>query len=293
MRPTRSFSVQRHCCSSTRDSATPSRSPSGRPDHGVWSLSAPRPWHRSPRAWKWDPGRWSRQATFLPRSSTHKRARSLARTPSSFASAWGSTPRRPTAPSRFTTKIKAIPGDAGAAGGVVSVLARPRLSTTARWGRLLDPWSRTGTRAAVASGLTLVRVGPPPPSRLALLKTLGFTERQAAAAIVWQSSIAVVIGMIIGVPVGVITGRSLWVLFADEINAVPAPIVPSALIAVMVVGALVLANIVAAVPGRIAARTPTSLLLRAEMTQQPSRCSSVAAWRTQKCTGRNRANNCL
>jgi hypothetical protein len=32
----------------------------------------------------------------------------------------------------------------------------------------------------------------------------------------------------------------------------------------IVVSALVLANIVAAIPGRVAARTPTALLLRAE-----------------------------
>jgi len=70
--------------------------------------------------------------------------------------------------------------------------------------------------------------------------------------------------MIIGVPVGIVIGRSLWVLFAHEINAVPAPIVPVTLIAVMIVGTLAIANIVAAVPGRIAARMPTSLLLRAE-----------------------------
>ena len=70
--------------------------------------------------------------------------------------------------------------------------------------------------------------------------------------------------MIIGVPVGIVIGRSLWVLFAHEINAVPAPSVPALLIAVIVVGALVLANVIAAVPGRIAARTPTALLLRAE-----------------------------
>jgi hypothetical protein len=99
---------------------------------------------------------------------------------------------------------------------------------------------------------------------LALLKTLGFTRRQLAAAVSWQSTIAVTIGTVVGVPLGIAAGRSLWTLFARGINAVPQPNVPTASIALVTVGALVLANVVAAVPGRHAARTPTALLLRAE-----------------------------
>jgi putative ABC transport system permease protein len=165
----------------------------------------------------------------------------------------------------IATKINAIPGDAGAAGGVVSVLRPAEIVNYRSMGTTPAILSFGLALGAVAAlGLTLVASVRRRRRDLALLKTLGFTQRQTAAAIAWQSSVAVVIGMIIGVPVGIIIGRSLWVLFAHEINAVPAPIVPGTLIAVMVVGALALANIVAAVPGRIAARTPTSLLLRAE-----------------------------
>jgi hypothetical protein len=69
---------------------------------------------------------------------------------------------------------------------------------------------------------------------------------------------------VIGVPLGVVLGRYLWDLFAHEIYAVPSPDVPLSSIALIVVSALVLANIVAAIPGRVAARTSTALLLRAE-----------------------------
>ena len=99
---------------------------------------------------------------------------------------------------------------------------------------------------------------------LAVLKTLGFTRRQLAATVAWQSSVSVVIGMVVGVPLGIIAGRLLWNIFATEINAVPAPTVPLWSIVSISVGALVLANLVAAVPGRIAARTPTALVLRAD-----------------------------
>jgi hypothetical protein len=74
----------------------------------------------------------------------------------------------------------------------------------------------------------------------------------------------VVIGVVIGTPLGIIAGRWLWNLFATGINAVPSPTVPVWPIVGVAAGALVLANLVAAVPGRIAARTPTALVLRAD-----------------------------
>jgi len=99
---------------------------------------------------------------------------------------------------------------------------------------------------------------------LALLKTLGFTRPQLAAAVAWQSTIAVLIGTVVGVPLGIALGRWLWDLLARSIHAVPAPSVPVVSVALIALGALVLANVVAALPGRLAARTPTALLLRSE-----------------------------
>ena len=65
--------------------------------------------------------------------------------------------------------------------------------------------------------------------------------------------IAVSIGVIVGVPSGIVVGRALWDLFAREIHAVPEPTVPAVTIAAIAIGALVLANLVAAIPGRQAA----------------------------------------
>jgi len=118
--------------------------------------------------------------------------------------------------------------------------------------------------AVVALGLTLLASVRRQRRDLAMLKTLGFTQRQLAAVVAWQSSVAAVVGILFGVPLGIVVGRSLWDLFAHEISAVPAPSVPVLAIALIVVGALVLANLVAFVPGRIAARTSTALMLRTE-----------------------------
>jgi ABC-type lipoprotein release transport system permease subunit len=120
----------------------------------------------------------------------------------------------------------------------------------------------TGAIAALA--LTLVASVRRRRRDLAVLKTLGFTERQLAATVAWHSSTAVAIGVVAGVPLGIALGRTLWDLFAHDINAVPAPSVPVGEVVLIAVGALVLANVIAAVPGRLAARTPTALVLRSE-----------------------------
>jgi predicted lysophospholipase L1 biosynthesis ABC-type transport system permease subunit len=98
----------------------------------------------------------------------------------------------------------------------------------------------------------------------ALLKTLGFTRRQLGGTVAWQSSVIAVIGLVIGVPLGVAAGRWLWLAFAHELSAVPDPTIPAGPVALAAVAALVLANLVAAVPGRQAARTPAAEVLRTE-----------------------------
>jgi hypothetical protein len=99
---------------------------------------------------------------------------------------------------------------------------------------------------------------------LAVLKTLGFTRRQLAGAVAWQSSVAAVVGIVAGLPLGVALGRSLWLLFARQIYAVPDPSVPALALVLVALGTLLLANLAAAIPGRSAARTAAALALRAE-----------------------------
>jgi hypothetical protein len=118
--------------------------------------------------------------------------------------------------------------------------------------------------AVMALGLTLAETVRRRRHDLALLKTLGFTRRQLSAVTAWQASVAAVVGVVVGIPIGIAVGRQLWTLFARDINAVPVPTVPVPSILLIGAGAIVLANIVAALPGRLAARTPTALALRAE-----------------------------
>jgi len=70
--------------------------------------------------------------------------------------------------------------------------------------------------------------------------------------------------LVVGVPLGVATGRVVWRAFASQLGVATAPAMPGAAIAVTVVGALVLAVVVAAVPARAAARITPADALRTE-----------------------------
>ena len=104
--------------------------------------------------------------------------------------------------------------------------------------------------AALALGTTLVASVRRRRRDLAVLKTLGLSGRQLGGIVAWQSSVTVVVGTVIGVPLGLVLGHVLWTGFADAIYAVPVSTIPAAYVAVIAVGAVVLANVVAAVPAR-------------------------------------------
>jgi ABC-type antimicrobial peptide transport system permease subunit len=118
--------------------------------------------------------------------------------------------------------------------------------------------------AVVALGLTLIASVNRRRRDLALLRTLGFKSRQLLSAVAWQASVAGAVGVVFGIPLGILVGRWLWTLFARDIYAVPHPTVPFVALVIVALSALVLANIVAALPGRSAARTSAGQILRGE-----------------------------
>ena len=91
--------------------------------------------------------------------------------------------------------------------------------------------------------------------QVALLKVLGFVRRQVLVATCWQALTVVAVGLVIGVPLGIVAGRTVWCLFASHLGAVPVAVIPvgliSAVCAVIIVGGVALALAPAAFAVRV------------------------------------------
>jgi ABC-type lipoprotein release transport system permease subunit len=99
---------------------------------------------------------------------------------------------------------------------------------------------------------------------LALLKTLGFVRPQVAATVAWQATSFMVVALLVGLPVGIAGGRWAWHAVASGISSSSPVVVPAVWLTLLVPAALVVANLLAAGPGLVAARVAPAVALRGE-----------------------------
>jgi hypothetical protein len=162
-------------------------------------------------------------------------------------------------------EINAVPKLEEPAGGVIKVLRPAEIVNFRSMGSTPSVLAGLLAIGAVAAlGLSLTASVRRRRRDLALLKSLGFKRRQLALTVAWQATVGAVVGCVVGIPLGIVIGRELWDLFARSIDVVPHPTMSALTLTFVGVGALIFANLVAAIPGRIAALTPTALVLRAE-----------------------------
>jgi hypothetical protein len=121
-----------------------------------------------------------------------------------------------------------------------------------------------GAAAAVSLAIALASSVRRRRREFALLQSLGFTRRQLAASIAWQATITIGVGVVVGVPLGIALGRNLWTSFADQLDVVPQSSIPVVLLLVVIGAALVIANVAAAFPARMARRVHPMVTLRIE-----------------------------
>jgi hypothetical protein len=95
-----------------------------------------------------------------------------------------------------------------------------------------------------------------------LLKVLGFVKRQVVSTVSWQATTLALVGVVVGVPLGLIIGRAVWNSFANNLGVVPVAVVPLWLTATITVGVLLVANVIAIAPAFVAARSKPGDLLR-------------------------------
>jgi hypothetical protein len=99
---------------------------------------------------------------------------------------------------------------------------------------------------------------------LGTVRALGFLGGDVRRAVAAQSTTLIIGGLLIGVPLGVVVGRTVWRAVADGLGVVSTPTVPVALLAAVVPAAILAGVIVAWYPARMARRGVALDALRAE-----------------------------
>jgi predicted lysophospholipase L1 biosynthesis ABC-type transport system permease subunit len=99
---------------------------------------------------------------------------------------------------------------------------------------------------------------------LAIMRSFGLTARQSRVAIAWQATLLAVAGVIVGVPLGLIAGRTIWRWLANDYPVVYVPPIELVAILLVVPAALLVVNAIAVGPARAAARIRPAEALRVE-----------------------------
>jgi hypothetical protein len=166
------------------------------------------------------------------------------------------------ATSDFTTALLNVQGSTIPGPNMILVRVRPDVTPSAAV-RSLELVNHEVNEVPDAQGDGGGVVSVLRPAEIVNFRSMGTIPTVLASGLA-AGAVAALIGCVVGIPLGVEVGRELWISFARGIHAVPTPTVPALTLVAVGVGALVFANIVAAIPGRLAARTSTALVLRAE-----------------------------
>jgi FtsX-like permease family len=118
--------------------------------------------------------------------------------------------------------------------------------------------------AAIASVHALLSTTRRRRHDLAVLRVLGFVSGQVRGTLRWQALTVAAVGLLVGVPAGLIAGRRIWAVLAEAVGVVDDWTFPWATVALAVPVALGVAVLLAILPGRAAARMSPGQVLRAE-----------------------------
>jgi ABC-type antimicrobial peptide transport system permease subunit len=99
---------------------------------------------------------------------------------------------------------------------------------------------------------------------IAILKTIGFVQRQVLALVAWQAGTFAAISLVIGIPLGILAGRAAWALFANELGIGTSSVVPGVRVAYCIPAVLLITMIVAAGPAWFASRVQPARVLHSE-----------------------------
>jgi hypothetical protein len=96
---------------------------------------------------------------------------------------------------------------------------------------------------------------------LAVLRALGSDRRQLRAIVHWQATLMTVMGLLVGVPAGIVLSRWIVRLLTTALGIVPGAEIPPLLVLAFALAALAVANLLALLPAHRAARTRAADLM--------------------------------
>ena len=97
---------------------------------------------------------------------------------------------------------------------------------------------------------------------VAVLKTLGFVGRQVSSAARWQGLALSASALLVGIPLGLVSGRVFWSLFADTLGVANDSSIPIGAVLLAVPVTLAIAALVSTIPASVARRTRPASVLR-------------------------------
>jgi ABC-type antimicrobial peptide transport system permease subunit len=97
-----------------------------------------------------------------------------------------------------------------------------------------------------------------------VLKTLGFDRRQIRATVAWQATTLAAVGLVIGIPAGVVVGKVVWGVVAHGLGVSTAAVIPGLAVLFIIPVVLAALNLIAFFPARAAAQTRPAVALRSE-----------------------------
>jgi|HubBroStandDraft_2_1064218.scaffolds.fasta_scaffold07744_2 hypothetical protein len=145
-----------------------------------------------------------------------------------------------------------------------SALASAIINTEQMGGQPLALGLGLAAAAVLSLTLTVLSLVRRRRRELALLKAIGMTRGQVRAVVAWQTTLTLLIAVLIGGPLGIIGGRLAWHAFAGSLGVVPLVEVPLLPLIGGLAILVVAGNMLAALPAMVAARTRPGVGLRTE-----------------------------
>ena len=108
-----------------------------------------------------------------------------------------------------------------------------------------------------------------------MLRVFGFTRRQMGIAVGTMATTTIVVGALIGVPLGLVAARVAWTTLASDVHVATDLARPIGTVALLVLVAVALANLVAAAGSRGVRRARTSFALEIRVVRHLRRAPTV------------------